>query len=653
MPKQSEYPAASTLDGTELWAVDQGGATKKVTATQIKSYVGAGSGLTNGDKGDIAVSGGGTSLTVESATPASRVFLITGAAKSTDGFFRETSPGSSNNLGRSCVALASFRSAGSNAVGAIVFIAPTDGAGIQHELTIKGQTDAPDIINVTVRGRNSTPTPGTWVALKKTSSGTFDPTVRFGTTPDGRACVIVGDTSSSWNLVQLTIEVAMFSGGSVGDNYAKGWSVAQVTSLTGYTGVTSSIPTTNVTSAQLGTEDFSATPSASQIVIAPNKTFAGRSAADSDYRVLLATGVFTGAFGAAQLNVFHAQAEARHTAGTLSFLRGMEGYTRLGLQGSTTGNVTSARVYEGHVANESIGSAIGMGTAFFANDTDYGDDIAGAAGTVGSSIGFFAGNMGHATKCTVAAVAFDSANMTGGAPVTASFRSAMAGGSNKWVLLSTASAPSAHVGNFRIGDNAVPADSLEVTGGFCKLIAGASKTTSANYHEINTSSGDYIAHFKNTAGSAPNGIRIRFTGASPNNTTQEYLRGEDSVTTRVVIYSNGNLVNQNNSYGAISDRRLKTRVRNAPSQLADVRALKVRKFRMKADGKAGREMIGLIAQEVEKVSPGLVFEDEEGTKGVHYSVAYMKLLKAFQELADIVEKQGKQIEALRSRRKLA
>jgi hypothetical protein len=113
----------------------------------------------------------------------------------------------------------------------------------------------------------------------------------------------------------------------------------------------------------------------------------------------------------------------------------------------------------------------------------------------------------------------------------------------------------------------------------------------------------------------------------------------------IYIHSNGNVENTNNSYGAISDIKLKENIVDAGSQWDDLKALQVRKYNFK-EGQTHTQ-IGLVAQEVELVSPGLVSEspdrDEEGndlgtvTKSVNYSVLYMKAVKALQEAMERIE----------------
>jgi hypothetical protein len=111
------------------------------------------------------------------------------------------------------------------------------------------------------------------------------------------------------------------------------------------------------------------------------------------------------------------------------------------------------------------------------------------------------------------------------------------------------------------------------------------------------------------------------------------------------VYTNGNVENTNNSYGAISDIKLKENIVDANSQWDDLKALQVRNYNFK-EGQTHTQ-IGLVAQEVELVSPGLVSEspdrDEEGndlgtvTKSVNYSVLYMKAVKALQEAMERIE----------------
>ena len=121
--------------------------------------------------------------------------------------------------------------------------------------------------------------------------------------------------------------------------------------------------------------------------------------------------------------------------------------------------------------------------------------------------------------------------------------------------------------------------------------------------------------------------------------------GVNSGSRSFIVFTNGNVQNTNNSYGAISDVKLKENIVDANSQWDDLKALQVRNYNFK-EGQTHTQ-IGLVAQEVELVSPGLVSEspdrDEDGndlgtvTKSVNYSVLYMKAVKALQEAIAKIE----------------
>ena len=119
-------------------------------------------------------------------------------------------------------------------------------------------------------------------------------------------------------------------------------------------------------------------------------------------------------------------------------------------------------------------------------------------------------------------------------------------------------------------------------------------------------------------------------------------------------WSNGNVQNVNNSYTAISDIKLKENIVDANSQWDDLKALRVRNYNLK-EGETHTQ-IGLVAQEVEPISPGLVYEtpdrDADGndlgttTKAVQYSVLYMKAVKALQEAMERIETLEAKVAAL-------
>jgi hypothetical protein len=148
------------------------------------------------------------------------------------------------------------------------------------------------------------------------------------------------------------------------------------------------------------------------------------------------------------------------------------------------------------------------------------------------------------------------------------------------------------------------------------------------------------------------GFRVALNAGA--GTTSNIFTGSHSGTgifTGVICFavkSNGDVQNTNGSYTAISDAKLKENIVDAGSQWDDIKSITIRNWNFKEEtGHQTHRQIGLIAQELEQVCPGLVFEtpdrDREGndlgttTKGVNQSVLYMKAVKALQEAMGRIE----------------
>jgi hypothetical protein len=119
---------------------------------------------------------------------------------------------------------------------------------------------------------------------------------------------------------------------------------------------------------------------------------------------------------------------------------------------------------------------------------------------------------------------------------------------------------------------------------------------------------------------------------------------------RFFFYSNGTAYNSTGTWGSSSDIRLKQDIVDANSQWGDIKSLKFKKYRLKkdvqnelesTDGFIAPTHFGLIAQDVELTSPGLVEEvdSEDGgkTKMLKTSVMLMKSVKALQEAMAKIE----------------
>jgi len=173
--------------------------------------------------------------------------------------------------------------------------------------------------------------------------------------------------------------------------------------------------------------------------------------------------------------------------------------------------------------------------------------------------------------------------------------------------------------------------------------------TNANYRFFSNRTGSVLAMNGNAGGYFYEGTNDDSSSASR----------------RFGVESDGDVRNTNNSYGSLSDQSIKQDIADASSQWEDIKNLQVRKFRLIADVEADVDApyhLGLVAQEVETVSPGLVkvevqrdaLKDAEGNpilddngelqmqetgelKAIKYSILYMKAVKALQEAMNRIE----------------
>jgi hypothetical protein len=206
-----------------------------------------------------------------------------------------------------------------------------------------------------------------------------------------------------------------------------------------------------------------------------------------------------------------------------------------------------------------------------------------------------------------------------------------------------------------------PTERMRITsGGYLKASnTGAYTDTSGNnrassaHHMFRNNVNDLTVLATNTStGSAVEG----FTSDFPTGATGNHFIGAVALTRTFIVAANGNVTNTNNSYGGISDIKLKENIVDASSQWDDIKALQIRKYNLR-EGQTHTQ-IGLIAQEVELVSPGLVTEspdrDQDGedlgttTKSVNYSVLYMKAVKALQEAMERIETLEADVAALKA-----
>jgi len=164
-----------------------------------------------------------------------------------------------------------------------------------------------------------------------------------------------------------------------------------------------------------------------------------------------------------------------------------------------------------------------------------------------------------------------------------------------------------------------------------------------------------VAFFSNTNNSSGDQVLRSALGANANNTSSYHFVGNTG-TDKIYIFGNGNIQNVNNSYGALSDLKLKENIIDATPKLEKLNQVRIVNFNMIGDG---QKQIGVIAQELEQIFPSMVDEspdrDAEGndlgttTKSVKYSVFVPMLIKAIQEQQALITSLTARITALESR----
>lgn len=109
--------------------------------------------------------------------------------------------------------------------------------------------------------------------------------------------------------------------------------------------------------------------------------------------------------------------------------------------------------------------------------------------------------------------------------------------------------------------------------------------------------------------------RQTLPNASPNDTTSWFQFAEDATESKFIVWSNGTVQNRTGTYSAISDAKLKENVAAAPSYWGKFKAYEFVNFNFRSDPDKVK-MLGVIAQQVEQVSPGLVYETPDLVKTV-------------------------------------
>jgi hypothetical protein len=163
---------------------------------------------------------------------------------------------------------------------------------------------------------------------------------------------------------------------------------------------------------------------------------------------------------------------------------------------------------------------------------------------------------------------------------------------------------------------------------------------------------DFVTSMQNPNGN-PFGMYIKYSGAAPNGSSNEFIYCHDG-TLRFSVKSNGGISNYSANNTNLSDERTKKDIVNAGNYLDKICAIPVRTFLYK-DQTDTQLNLGVIAQEVESVAPELVdnsgFGDEkEGEaplKAIYQTDLQYALMKCIQEQQAIITQLQADVAALK------
>ena len=193
---------------------------------------------------------------------------------------------------------------------------------------------------------------------------------------------------------------------------------------------------------------------------------------------------------------------------------------------------------------------------------------------------------------------------------------------------------------------------LDVTGYSSVNLTGKLVVSDNSSGTTNTDTSIFSNTNVNFTGSVIVPITARGTG-----TSALFMYGLANNANTFIVYNNGSVRNSTNSYLGISDIKLKENIVDATPKLDKLMQVRIVNYNFKENsGHETFKQIGVVAQELENILPGLVEEtpdrDEKGeilettTKSVKYSIFVPMLIKAMQEQQAQIEELKSQVASL-------
>jgi len=230
-------------------------------------------------------------------------------------------------------------------------------------------------------------------------------------------------------------------------------------------------------------------------------------------------------------------------------------------------------------------------------------------------------------------------------------------GNNSYINTSHDGSDAVDALTFAFGTSGTGTEAMRINSSGDTIIG--STTASGKLRVFQTSTSDRTITASSPASYAATAFRSDSAATASTGWYHLYGSSSGGSVNNIFIYGNGNIENANNSYGGISDIKLKENIVDATPKLEKLMQVKVRNYNFKGEYDQHKQL-GVIAQELETIFPSLIEETQDRgendellgttTKSVKYSVFVPMLIKALQELKATVDAQAVRIAELEGAR---
>jgi hypothetical protein len=315
------------------------------------------------------------------------------------------------------------------------------------------------------------------------------------------------------------------------------------------------------------------------------------------------------------------------------------------LVGTSTARATFGSSAAPQIQSEGTTTATGSIAVIKNNASDGGYIF--LANTGGSTVGSTTATASSSELGAVSFNGFDGSNFKEGATIRAVNDQASAWASGdcpaRLVFSTTADGASSPTERMRISNG----------GAFKATTTGSYSLPSSKIHELRSDLNDRSLWVSNTHNTSPAGIYVKYEGADPNNTGNEFLVCDGNTTIRATIRSNGGIANFSANNVNLSDRNVKKDITPAAGTWDCLKEWEIVNFRYKDQPDDADLNMGVIAQQVAESCPEVITVFQEATEdqpeklGVKDQQMMWMAIKALQEAQLRIETLEAEVAALK------